>query len=76
MNTHQRWVFAFWVYLGILISISISAYLRIRPTIIIQFPYYDIIFYLLLLGIAAYLSHQALRKRKFDILYIPIHIAP
>jgi hypothetical protein len=59
MTTHQRWVFAFWVYLGILLSISISAYLGTIPTKIAQFPNYDIIriCHLVLLGIAGYLSH-------------------
>ncbi|WP_416242475.1 VanZ family protein [Anabaena cylindrica] len=76
MTTHQRWVFAFWVYLGILLSISISAYLRIIPTEIAQFPHYDTILHFLLLGIAAYLSHQALNKRKFKIFNIPLPLAP
>lgn len=76
MTNHQRWVFAFWVYLGILLSISISAYLRIIPVEIAQFPYYDTILHFLLLGIAAFLSHQALRKRKFDILNMPVPLAP
>lgn len=76
MTIHQRWVFAFWVYLGILLSISLSAYLRIIPTEIKQFPYYDTILHFLLLGIAAYLSHQAIRKRKLQIFNFPIPIAP
>jgi VanZ family protein len=76
MTTHQRWVFAFWVYLGILLSISLSAYLRIIPTEIQQFPHYDTILHFLLLGIAAYLSHQALIKRNFIIFNIPLPLAP
>jgi VanZ family protein len=76
MTTHQRWVFAFWVYLGILLSISLSAYLKIIPTQIAKFPHYDTILHFLLLGIAAYLSHQALKKRKFEIFNIPLPIAP
>ncbi|MBD2665661.1 VanZ family protein [Richelia sinica] len=76
MTTHQRWVFAFWVYLGILLSISLSAYLRIIPTELAQFPYYDTILHFLLLGIAAYLSHQALRKRHIQILNISLPLAP
>ncbi|TAE59922.1 MAG: VanZ family protein [Nostocales cyanobacterium] len=74
MNAHQRWVIAFWVYLGILFSIFIAAYLRIIPTEISRFPYYDTILHFLLLGIAAYLTHQVLRKKKLRIgnFYIPI----
>jgi VanZ family protein len=76
MTTHQRWVFAFWVYLGILLSISLSAYFRIIPTEIAKFPYYDTILHFLLLGIAAYLSHQALNKRHLQIFNISLPLAP
>ncbi|MBD2293339.1 VanZ family protein [Anabaena sphaerica FACHB-251] len=76
MTTHQRWVFAFWVYLGILLSIFISAYLRIMPTELAIFAHYDTIMHFLLLGIAAYLSHQALKKRKLQIFNIPLPLAP
>ncbi|MBE9037093.1 VanZ family protein [aff. Roholtiella sp. LEGE 12411] len=76
MKFNQRWVFAFWVYFGILMSISISAYLKVIPTEIAQFPYYDTILHFLLLGIAAYLSHLALKKRKIQILNISLPLAP
>ncbi|TAF03156.1 MAG: VanZ family protein [Nostocales cyanobacterium] len=76
MTTHQRWVFAFWVYLGILLSIFISAYLRIIPTELAIFAHYDTIMHFLLLGIAAYLSHQALKKRKLQIFNLPLPLAP
>jgi VanZ family protein len=76
MTTHQRWVFAFWLYLGILLCISLSAYLRIIPTEIKQFPHYDTVLHFLLLGIAAYLSHQALNKRQFSIFNINLPLAP
>ncbi|MEA5575829.1 VanZ family protein [Anabaena sp. UHCC 0451] len=76
MTTHQRWVFAFWVYLGILLSIFISAYLRIIPTELAIFAHYDTVMHFLLLGIAAYLSHQALKKRKLQIFNLPLPLAP
>ncbi|QSJ17323.1 VanZ family protein [Nostoc sp. UHCC 0702] len=76
MKANRRWVFAFWVYFGILMSISASAYLKIIPTEISQFPYYDTILHFLLLGIAAYLSHLALNKRKIQILNIYLPLAP
>ncbi|MBG1243561.1 VanZ family protein [Nostoc sp. NZL] len=76
MKSNQRWVFAFWVYFGILISISMSAYLRIIPTEISQIPYSDTILHFLLLGIAAYLGHLALNKRKIQILNIYLPLAP
>ncbi|MEH2105607.1 VanZ family protein [Nostoc sp.] len=75
MKSNQRWVFAFWVYFGILMSISISAYLRIIPTKIAQIPYYDTILHFLLLGIAAYLGHLALNKRNIQIFNISLPLA-
>ncbi|NDJ22635.1 VanZ family protein [Nostoc sp. B(2019)] len=76
MKFNQRWVFAFWVYFGILMSISISAYLKVIPSELSQFPYYDTILHFLLLGIAAYLSHLALNKRKIQFLDISLPLAP
>jgi len=76
MKSNQRWVFAFWVYFGILMSISISACLKIVPTEISQLPYSDTILHFLLLGIAAYLGHLALNKRKFQIFNISLPLTP
>lgn len=47
--------------------ISMSAYLRIIPTEISHFLYYDKILHFLLLGIAAYLGYLALNKRQIQI---------
>ncbi|BAZ30280.1 hypothetical protein NIES4074_27360 [Cylindrospermum sp. NIES-4074] len=76
MTSHQRWVFAFWVYLGILLSISLSAYLRVFPTQIAQIPYYDKILHFILLGIAAYVSYLSFNKRKIKILNFYLPLAP
>lgn len=76
MKTNRHWVFAFWVYFGILMSISVSAYLKIIPTEISQFPYYDTVLHFLLLGIAGFLSHLALNKRKIQLLNIYLPLAP
>lgn len=76
MKFHRRWVFAFWFYLGILMSISVSAYLKVIPSEIPKFPYYDTIMHFLLLGIAAYLSHLAFNKRKIQFLNIYLPLAP
>ncbi|MGF1933525.1 MAG: VanZ family protein [Nostoc sp. ChiQUE02] len=75
MKSNQRWIFAFWVYFGILMFISMSAYLRIIPAKISQIPYYDTILHFLLLGIAAYLGHLALNKRKIQIFNISLPMA-
>ena len=76
MKSNQRWVYAFWVYFGILMFISMSAYLKIIPTEISQIPYYDTILHFLLLGIAAYLGHLALNKQKIQILNLSLPLAP
>jgi polysaccharide biosynthesis protein VpsQ len=72
MTTHQRWVFAFWVYLGILLTIIISAYLKMLPVKSLTIPFYDTIGHFILIGIAAFLSHLALNKRKINCLNLRI----
>ncbi|MFN6562159.1 MAG: VanZ family protein [Nostoc sp. ChiSLP01] len=57
-------------------SISISAYLKIIPVELSQFPYFDTIMHFLLLGIAAYLGHLALNKRKIEIFNISLPLTP
>ena len=54
MKANRPWVFAFWLYFGILMSISLSAYLKVIPSELAQFPHYDTILHFLLLGIAAF----------------------
>ncbi|MBD2775383.1 VanZ family protein [Iningainema sp. BLCCT55] len=76
MKSQKTWVLAFWFYLGIILSISISAYLKIIPNEISQFPYYDTILHFLLIGMAAYLGHLALNKRKVQLLNIYLPLAP
>lgn len=76
MKANRPWVFAFWVYFGILTSISLSAYLKIIPTELAQFPHYDTILHFLLLGIAAFISHLAWNKRKIQIFNISLPLAP
>lgn len=75
-KSQKTWVLAFWFYLGIILSISISAYLKIIPNEISQFPYYDTILHFLLIGMAAYLGHLALNKRKIQLLNIYLPLAP
>ncbi|WP_202895724.1 VanZ family protein [Iningainema tapete] len=76
IKSQKTWVLAFWFYLGIILSISISAYLKIIPNEISQFPYYDTILHFLLIGMAAYLGHLALNKRKVQLLNIYLPLAP
>lgn len=57
-------------------AISLSAYLKVIPSEIPKFPYYDTFMHFLLLGIAAYLSHLAFNKPKIQILNISVPLAP
>ncbi|MBF2062947.1 MAG: VanZ family protein [Calothrix sp. C42_A2020_038] len=76
MKAHRFWVVVFCFYLGILFAISMSAYLKVIPTEISQFPYYDTILHFLLLGLAAYLSHLAFNKRQLHIFGTAIPLMP
>ncbi|MUG96250.1 VanZ family protein [Scytonema sp. UIC 10036] len=76
MLSNRFWIFAFWFYLGILLSICISAYIKIIPNEIAQFPYYDTIMHFLLIGMAAYLGDLALEKRKVKIWIFLVPMAP
>ncbi len=74
--TNRNWAIAFWFYIGIILSISISAYLKIIPNEIKQFPYYDTILHFLLMGFSAFLGHLAFKKRKINILNFPLPLVP
>ncbi|MGB3650472.1 MAG: VanZ family protein [Rivularia sp. (in: cyanobacteria)] len=76
MKNNRSWIVAFWFYIGIILSISISAYLQIIPNEIKQFPHYDIILHFLLVGFSAFLGHLAFNKRKINILNFPVPFVP
>lgn len=76
MKSNRTWAIAFWCYIGIIIAISISAYLKIIPNEIKQFPYYDTILHFLLMGFAAFLGHLAFNKRKFNIFKFNLPLVP
>ncbi|MEO0970436.1 MAG: VanZ family protein [Cyanobacteria bacterium J06639_18] len=67
MKSHRFWKIAFYIYIGIISAISISAYLKIIPNEIKQFPYYDTILHFLLMGFSAFLGYLAFNKRKVKI---------
>lgn len=75
MKSYRFWVVAFWFYLGILIAIIISAYLKILPVKSSVIPFYDTIGHFILIGIAAFLAHLALNKRSINCFNIPIPLA-
>ena len=67
MKSNRFWIIAFYFYIGIILLISISAYLKIIPNEIKQFPHYDTILHFLLIGFSAFLGHLAFNKRKVKI---------
>ena len=76
MNSSRFWVIAFYFYIGIILVISVSAYLKIIPNEIQRFPYYDTILHFLLIGFSAFLGHLAFKKRKINIFNFPLPLTP
>jgi polysaccharide biosynthesis protein VpsQ len=75
MKSYRFWIYTCWVYLGFLLFVSMSAYLKLIPAEISQFPHYDTVLHFLLIGLAAFFTHLALKKRKITLLNIPIPLA-
>ncbi|NER26214.1 MAG: VanZ family protein [Symploca sp. SIO1C4] len=71
MTLDGRWTITFSVYLAILISISLLAYLGVLPTKISTIPYYDKILHFILVGMASYLSHKALGRKMISLSFLP-----
>ncbi len=76
MKLNNPWVIVFWFYLGIIITIIISAYLKVLPAKSSTIPFYDTIGHFILIGLTAFLAHLAFNKRYINILKISIPIAP
>ena len=75
-SSNKGWVFAFWFYFGILMSISASAYLKILPVKSSTIPFYDTIGHFVLVGLASFFSHLALNKRRINCLNISLPLGP
>lgn len=76
MKLNNPWVIAFWFYLGIIITIVVSAYLKVLPVKSSTIPFYDTIGHFVLIGFAAFLGHLALNKKNTIILGISMPLAP
>ncbi|MEM6755090.1 MAG: VanZ family protein [Cyanobacteria bacterium P01_C01_bin.38] len=74
--TNRTWAIAFWFYIGIILSITISAYLKIIPNEIQRFPYFDTIMHFILMGFSAFLGHLAFNKRKINIFNFSLPLVP
>lgn len=73
---NKVWVVTFWIYFAILMAISISAYLKILPVKSSIIPFYDTIGHFILIGLATFFAHLALKKRKIRILAARVPLAP
>lgn len=75
-SSNKGWVFAFWVYFGVIMTISASAYLKVLPVKSSVIPFYDTIGHFVLVGLAAFFSHLALNKRRINFLKFSLPLAP
>jgi len=76
MNFKNPWTIAFWFYLGIIITIIISAYLKVLPVKSATFPFYDTIGHFILIGLTAFFAHLAFNKKYANMLGFSLPIAP
>ena len=74
MKWNQNWVIAFGLYVVILLTIIILAYLGIVPVKLPKIPFYDTLGHLILLGSASYLGHKALGGQTIKLRLFPLSI--
>lgn len=72
-SRNKGWIIAFWLYFLLLVFISVSAYLKILPP---EVSNYDKLGHFILLGIAGFLSHQALGRRTIATRGVKIPLGP
>lgn len=75
-SSNKIWIFACCLYLGFLIFISTSTYLKTLSYLIKSIPFLDTFLHFILLGIATFLSHLALNKRYVMVFGILFPQAP
>ncbi|MFB2833657.1 hypothetical protein [Floridanema evergladense] len=74
--SNKIWIFACSLYLGFLIFISTSAYLKSLSPLLTKVPFSDTFMHFLLLGLTAFFSHLALNKRYVMVFGILFPQAP
>lgn len=75
-SSNKIWIFACCLYLGFLIFISTSAYLKSLSYLLKAIPFVDTFLHFILLGITTFLSHLALNKRYVMVFGILFPQAP
>ncbi|NES87202.1 MAG: hypothetical protein F6K10_41070 [Moorea sp. SIO2B7] len=71
---NRNWVIAASIYAAILLTIFILAYTGNLPTQLKMIPFHDTLGHFILYGIATYLGHRVLKRRKMNLLgyFIPL----
>jgi polysaccharide biosynthesis protein VpsQ len=75
-SSNKIWIFACSLYLGFLIFVSSSAYLKTLLPLLLKIPFADTFMHFLLLGLATFFSHLALNKQYVMLFGILIPKAP
>lgn len=70
------WAIALFIYFGLLTLISISAYQSNLPAALDRIPHYDVFGHFFLIGIASYLTHRTLNRRRLWVGSLRLPIAP
>ncbi len=74
---NRRWAIALVAYLSLIIGIAVIAYQNALPTHILnRIPCYDLIGHFFLMGMAAYLTHRTLQRRRIFLFSISLPMGP
>lgn len=72
-KAQKRWIIVFWLYILVLVAISVSAYLQLLPS---SLTANDKLGHFILLGTAGFFSHQALNQRMLKTALCPLPLGP
>lgn len=75
-SLNLRWLFAFFLYLGILLLIIFLANTGNLKTFPLAHPPYDKLGHFILYGIASFLSYRALNRQFIVVFKIPLPLGP
>lgn len=76
MKQHVRWQIAFAVYMMMLLTIFVLAYMELIPVQLAYLPMYDTAGHFILLGIASYLAHRALNRKMISLVLVRFPLGP
>ncbi|MGK7873422.1 MAG: VanZ family protein [Xenococcaceae cyanobacterium] len=73
---NRGWAIAAFVYSAILLTIFVLAYTGKLPPQLSNIPFYDTLGHFILYGIATYLGHRVLKRRRINLLGYAIPLWP